>query len=172
MKREINRRNESRRLMSAKTSTQPGVKYHKLTLHNKENDEKTEKMVDLTKDPLGLPSNKMITHPTYNRRDLLKNLYEQETSQFKKRNNICYVHSNEAKAKPLTRPLTSVTRFHSPIRFDPLSPENVKQYNAEMLEEIEKIKSKMGGKCYASTESLMKALSVPDASREPEEICW
>ena len=32
-----------------------------------------------------------------------------------------------------------------------------------MLDEIEKIKMKVGGKCYASTESLMKALVVYEA---------
>lgn len=32
--------------------------------------------------------------------------------------------------------MTSYNRFHSPVRFDPLSPENVKQYNADVLEEV------------------------------------
>jgi hypothetical protein len=56
--------------------------------------------------------------------------------------------------------MTACVRFHSPVRFDPTSGENVKQYNLEVLEEIEKIKMKMGSKCSASTDSLMKALYV------------
>lgn len=36
---------------------------------------------------------------------------------------------------------------------------------------MEKIKSKLGGKCYASTESLMKALAIPDAV-VPAELAW
>lgn len=47
--------------------------------------------------------------------------------------------------------MTSYIKFHSPIRFDPMSNENVKQYNKEMLDDIEKIKMKIGGKSYAST---------------------
>ncbi len=62
--------------------------------------------------------------------------------------------------------MTAFTRFHSPVKFDPMSPENIKQYNADVLEEIEKIKMKVGGKCYASTESLMKALSIVDTTQE------
>jgi hypothetical protein len=58
------------------------------------------------------------------------------------------------------RPMTACVRFQSPVRFDPLSPDNVAVYNAEVLEEIEKIKLRMGGKCAASTDSLMKALYV------------
>jgi hypothetical protein len=40
----------------------------------------------------------------------------------------------------------------------------VRRHNEEAIEEIEKIKMRMGGKCYASTESLMKALvvSIPE----------
>jgi hypothetical protein len=48
----------------------------------------------------------------------------------------------------------------------------VKQYNAEVLEEIEKVKEKLGGKCYASTESLMKAMVVPDMTTEPSLLGW
>ena len=67
------------------------------------------------------------------------------------------------------RPMTACVRFHSHVRFDPLSQDNVSAYNAEVLEEIEKIKMRMGGKCAASTESLMKALYV-DCS--PVDARW
>jgi hypothetical protein len=55
------------------------------------------------------------------------------------------------------------------VRFDPLSADNVANYNAEVLEEIEKIKMRMGGKCAASTDSLMKALYVDAA---PSDAKW
>lgn len=118
-------------------------------------------IVNLAEDPKALPADKINAYPTYNRRHFLKDLYEQPIDKFKKNNCVGYpAQPLEGKAPALKRPMTSYTRFHSPIRFDPMSPDNVKQYNADVLEEIEKIKMKVGGKCYASTESLMKALAV------------
>ena len=32
--------------------------------------------------------------------------------------------------------MTSYVRFHSPERFDPLSSDNVKKYNEDVMEEI------------------------------------
>lgn len=67
--------------------------------------------------------------------------------------------------------MTSFTRFHSSQKFDPLSIDNVKQYNSDVLEQLEKIKSKLGGRSYASTETLMKALAIPDP-QPLENITW
>lgn len=63
--------------------------------------------------------------------------------------------------------MTACVRFHSPVRFDPLSPDNVLKYNEDVLEEIEKIKMRMGSKCSASTDSLMKALYVDLSNDSP-----
>jgi hypothetical protein len=48
-----------------------------------------------------------------------------------------------------------------------LSNDNVKKHNESVLDEIEKIKLRMGGKCSASTESLMKALYIDAYDDEP-----
>ena len=66
--------------------------------------------------------------------------------------------------------MTSFTRFHSSKMYDPFSVENVKQFNEDALNEIEKIKSKVGGNNYASTESLMKALVIPSGNEE--DLKW
>ena len=65
--------------------------------------------------------------------------------------------------------MTACVRFNTPTFFDPLSHDNVKQYNSEVLEEIEKVKLKMGGKASASTQTLMRALMV---DMEPEPVDW
>lgn len=115
-------------------------------------------MIDLSKDPLSIRPNSVNPYPTYNKREFLKKRYEEPVRLFKKLNSI-EEPSEQAKAG-LKRPMTACVRFHSPVRFDPLSRDNVLQYNAEVLEEIEKIKMRMGSKCSASTDSLMKALYV------------
>jgi hypothetical protein len=60
--------------MSAKPLSKSALKYVKLvqTSTNKENEEKDSHIIDLTKDPLALPSEKVNAYPTYNRRQLLK----------------------------------------------------------------------------------------------------
>ena len=78
---------------------------------------------------MNIPSENINQYPTYNKRTLLKNLYEQPVKKFQKRNIIGYVHSSEPKLDKPKRPMTAFTRFHSPDRFDPLSSDNVKQYN-------------------------------------------
>ena len=51
-------------------------------------------------------------------------------------------------------------RFASQFKFDPVNLLSRDKYNEEILEDIEKIKSKFGGKFSASTDALMKALYV------------
>ena len=53
---------------------------------------------------------------------------------FKKLNNI--EEPTEKVKSSLKRPMTAFVRFHSPVRFDPLSNENVLKYNEDVLEEI------------------------------------
>jgi len=68
LKREMNRKNESRRLLSTKTSNQKNITNQKaISTVDKENEEKFE-VIDLSKDPLALPSNQINDFPTYNRR--------------------------------------------------------------------------------------------------------
>ena len=45
-------------------------------------------------------------------------------------------------------------------KFNPFHQQNVENYNAEALEDIAKIKEKMGGINYISTDALMKGLSI------------
>lgn len=122
------------------------------------------KEIDLSKDPLAKHADPINPYPTYNRHNFLKNLYQQSTNKFKKITNIEQVADNIK--QNVVKPMTSYIKFHSPIRFDPMSNENVKQYNKEMLDDIEKIKMKIGGKSYASTQCLMKALIIDEPEIE------
>ena len=68
LKREMNRKNESKRFLSTKTSNQKNISYQKTIIKiDKENEEKVE-IIDLSKDPKALPSNQINDFPTYNRR--------------------------------------------------------------------------------------------------------
>lgn len=123
------------------------------------------KVIDLSKDPLSVKPDTINPYPTYNKREFLKKRYEEPVRLFKKLNSI--EEPSEKTRAGLKRPMTACVRFHSPVRFDPLSRDNVLRYNEEVLEEIEKIKMKMGSKCSASTDSLMKALYVDLANDSP-----
>lgn len=167
-KRELNRKNESRRLLSAKQ----GAREYRLKRpasagKGTATEELRGAVHDLTKDPLSVAADAPDRHPTYDRRQFLKTRYEEPVRRFKKLNNSEEV--GEKVRGKVKRPMTACVRFQSPIRFDPLSPDNVASYNADVLEEIEKIKMRMGGKCAASTDSLMKALYVDAA---PAEARW
>ena len=64
----MNRKNESKRLLSTKLSNQKNITYQKtITTFDKENEEKVE-IIDLSKDPLALSPSQIKDFPTYNRR--------------------------------------------------------------------------------------------------------
>lgn len=85
----------------------------------------------MTLDPLNVVPDPINAYPTYNRREFLKKRYEEPVRAFKKLNNVEEVSE---KIKPnVKRPMTAFVRFHSPIRFDPMSDDNVKKYNEEVL---------------------------------------
>ena len=68
MKRELNRKNESRRMLSAKQSNAREYRFARAsTVEDKENAEKG-KVFDLTKDPLSVKPNAINPYPTYNKR--------------------------------------------------------------------------------------------------------
>lgn len=48
----------------------------------------------------------------------------------------------------------------------------MRNYNADVLDEIEKIKLKLGERCSASTESLMRALAVVEPAHEDNPLKW
>lgn len=73
LKKEQNRRNESRRLMSAKPATKSVIKFTRIGETNKEDLENVKGLVvDLRKDPKVIASDPLNAYPTYNRRNLLK----------------------------------------------------------------------------------------------------
>ena len=55
--------------MSAKMANRPNITYNKTPSQNdKENEEKGFEVIDLDKDPLALPAEKIKEYPTYNQR--------------------------------------------------------------------------------------------------------
>jgi hypothetical protein len=87
MKRELNRKSESRRLLSAKhTSVKQYTISHRAS-EEKENLLDSLRVVDLTKDPLNLLPDHIDPYPTYNKRQFLKKRYEEPVRLFKKLNN-------------------------------------------------------------------------------------
>ena len=56
--------------------------------------------------------------------------------------------------------MTINQRFGSQFKFDPLNTLSRDTYNQEILEDIEKIKTRFGGQFSASTDALMKALYI------------
>lgn len=97
----------------------------------KENETKGH-VIDLTADSLCLPSDTPNAYPTYDRRRFLDQKYSEPVRRFKKLNNT--EEPAEKVRGNVKRPMTACVRFQSPVRFDPLSPDNVAVYNAEVLE--------------------------------------
>lgn len=79
LKREINRRNESRRLMSAKSTTNSAIKFSKVVLpQEKENWQSSGgRIVELEKDPLALKVDQISAYPTYDKKQMLNELYQE-----------------------------------------------------------------------------------------------